>query len=183
MKFLLLSVFVMFSYGCVTVNANLYRPSSKTQATLAESKYKEISIGSVQSANAEVETVYARMATLKSPYKGTFAGYIKSALKIELQKAKIFAQNSDYEISCALQKNVVDANGISVGEGEIEAKFTVKENGGIVFDKVVSATHQWKSAFIAGFAVSAAKRSYPVLVRNLLINLFNDPEFISIIKL
>ena len=79
-------------------------------------------------------------------------------------------------------KNNINAGGLSVNDGQIEARFTVKRAGQVKYDKVQKIEKTWESSFVGAVAIPLAANNYPVMVQQLLKNLFSDPEFISAVK-
>lgn len=76
----------------------------------------------------------------------------------------------------------IDVTGFSEGNSFIKVNFVVSEDDAILFEKVISAEHNFDSSFIGAIAIPNGQRSYVELVQKLLKNLYSDEEFITAIK-
>ena len=110
---------------------------------------------------------------------GSYADYLATALRQELELARLLDAGSKTDVSGVLLKNDIAAGGLSINSGEIEAKFTVKRDGVVRYEAVKSATISWESSFAAAVAIPAAQQNYPRLVQKLLSSLFSDPAFLE----
>src|SRR5262249_31349699 len=106
-----------------------------------------------------------RGAKMVSPVGANYGDYIASALRQELELAKVFTPKSDTEITGTLLRNNINAGGVSVNDGQVEARFMVKRAGQLRFDKVKKAEMQWESSFAGAVAIPLAANNYTVLVQ------------------
>ena len=96
--------------------------------------------------------------------------------------AKLYDARSDTEISGALLRNHVDAGGLSVNEGQLEARFIVRRSGQERFNKIKRADHKWESSFAGAVAIPLAANNYTVMVQKLIGALVTDPDFVAALR-
>lgn len=173
----------IFMVGCAGPAPN-YSPSIANVEALKKGNIVASNVGSITVA-ASVQggtSVRLRANTMESPIGSNFGDYIANALRQELELAKLIDANSSTVVSGELFRNEMDSAGISTGEGQIEARFLVKRDGQIRFDKVKRADHKWESSFVGGIAIPNAIRAYPELVQKLITALVADAEFVNALK-
>jgi hypothetical protein len=66
--------------------------------------------------------------------------------------------------------------------GYIEARFVVKKDGQVTFDKTKRGSASWESSFVGAIAIPAAQSSYPLIVQDLLAKLYGDTDFQTALK-
>jgi hypothetical protein len=130
---------------------------------------------------ANANPISMRGSSLASPYEESYANYLAEAIKSELVLAGKLAPGSNVEISGVLLKNDIDA-GMSVGTGDIQARFLVKRDGQIRYDQVKTAQNKWESSFAAAVALPRAVQEYPRMVQALLSELYTDKAFLQALK-
>lgn len=133
-------------------------------------------------AKRDVNRLTIRGGSYVSPYNGSFVAYLQEAIRQELYDARLLDPNAAIEISGVLMRNELDGSGINVGIAEIEARFVVRRDGQVRYDKVKSARHEWESAFAGATAIPRAQQQYPTVVEKLLTTLYSDPDFVSALK-
>jgi len=126
-------------------------------------------------APARNDSISVRGKTM-TPAQGSYAAYLADAVSQELQLARVLSPAADSEISGVLLKNDMDA----AGTGVIEARFLVRNGGRVQFDKIKAVEHRWQASYLD--AIPRAQQEYAVLVRKLVTDLFNDPEFTAALK-
>jgi hypothetical protein len=119
---------------------------------------------------------------MTSPYGGSFSNYLAEAIKQELALAGKLKESADIEVSGVLLKNDIDVSGLSVGIGEIEARFIVKKNGISQYEAVKSVKTRFESSFMGAVAVPKGQQEYPNLVRALVGELLQDSLFVKALK-
>ncbi len=119
---------------------------------------------------------------MASPVGSDYAAYLAEALRQELVMAGKLDAQSKLEISGMLLKNDIDATGFSTAQGEIEARFVVRNDGQIRYDRVQLAKLAWESSFAGAVAIPKAQQQYPLMVQALLAQLLADSEFRTAIK-
>jgi hypothetical protein len=168
--------------GC-SIAAPKYNTDFNNASSLRRETLNLVRVGSVtkDAKSKNVENVTLRGGTLDSPY-GSYTAYLETALKQELEDARLLDPTSRINLNAVLIKNMVDATGISVGIAEIEARFIVQNTGETLYNKVKSARHTWESAFAGNTAIPAAQQNYPIVVQKLIGSLFSDQEFIAALR-
>ena len=116
--------------GCAGPAPN-YAPSIDNVEVLKKSGSSSGRVGQITVAPdlPSGKAVPLRANTMISPVGSNFGDYIAAALRQELEMAKLYDARSDTEISGALLRNHVDAGGLSVNEGQLEARFIVRRGG------------------------------------------------------
>jgi hypothetical protein len=123
-----------------------------------------------------------RAASMKSSVGGDYAAYLAEALRKELALATRLDPNSRLEISGVLLKNDIAAAGISTNSGEMQARFLVRRDGAVRYERTLDASLSWESSFFGGVAISAAQAAYPRLAQKLIGTLVADPAFQAAIR-
>lgn len=137
---------------------------------------------SVMPAMPGANAISLRANSMTSPVGAHYGDYLASALRQELELARLHNPQSPLEVSGQLLRNNIDAGGMSTNEGQIEARFIVKRADLVTYDKVKKAELKWDSAFAGAVAIPLAASNYPLMVQKLLNSLFSDPEFIFATK-
>jgi len=163
--------------GCA-VNAPAYSPSITNVSTLKNNGTAPIAVGafSVKSGVPGATTLSLRGNPMSSAIGGNYAGYLAEALRSELELARRIDPKATIEITGVLTRNELDA-GIAKGTGLIEARFVVRRDGQVKFDKIKNASAEWESAFAGPVAIPKAAQNYPLLVQSLLAALYGDADF------
>lgn len=110
---------------------------------------------------------------------GAFSTYLQDALVTELRNAGRFDDAAALRLSGTLTVNRLSAEGFSTGNATAGARFVLTRDGRVVYDKVITAQHEWESSFIGAIAIPAAVQGYPATVQKLVSQLFTDPAFIE----
>jgi hypothetical protein len=134
------------------------------------------------SSTQNLNKISIRGSKMTSPIGVSYGDYLSKALEAELKLAKLWSGVSSTVISGKLITNDIDATGFSKGYGDISAQFIVTRNNKIIFDKVISAKHQFDSSFVGAIAIPNAQQSYVDLTQKLIKNLFNNKEFIKALR-
>ncbi|HJW81444.1 MAG TPA: hypothetical protein VJ396_04295 [Acidiferrobacterales bacterium] len=180
----LVSLLGLLGTGCTTVLAPQYSASIENVQKLKDGGNYTAKVGTFTSTSGpgNENTISLRAASLASPYQDTFAGYLAEAIKTELVLAGKMAPGSDVDISGVLLKNNLDIGGMSLGLGDIQARFVVKRNGQVRYDQIKSAHSEWESSFAGMVAIPRAVQEYPRLVQSLLGALYSDKAFVQALK-
>jgi hypothetical protein len=167
--------------GCSTP-APPYSVSIPNVQTLKNTNSAAVGVGEFTAQRpANNDSIGIRAGSMTSP-KGTFAAYVQDALTQELAEAKLFDAKSGIQVTAVLTKNDISGAGIITNSAEIEARFTVKRGGNVVFDKVKAARTEWESSFAGPIAIPRAMQNYPNVVSALLKQLYDDKDFVDAIK-
>jgi hypothetical protein len=166
------------STGCA-VKANNYQPSISNVELINKAGSAKLAAGdfTVQAGATGATSITLRTTSMTPPETADYAGYIANALKSELDLAKRLDPKSSIQITGVLLKNDIAAGGMSKNSGEIEARFVVRRDGAVAFDKTKRVTDEWESSFAAAIAIPKAQQQYPVLVQKLLESLYADADF------
>ncbi len=168
--------------GCAT-KAPPYQPSIDNVQQLKAVAPKGVKLGEftvdVDAKNAT--SIGIRASSMSSSVGSNYADYVAQALRDELSLAGRIDPNSNIEISGVLMGTDIDT-GMAKGSGYIEARFMVKNQGKVRFDKIKRGESSWESSFIGAIAIPRAEQSYPSVVQNLLTNLYSDPDFQQSLK-
>lgn len=169
--------------GCAT-KAPPYQPSIDNVNVLKKAGASTASVGGFTSAPGAPGAlgISLRAADMTPPNGGNYAQYLEEAMKIELDLAKRLDPKANIAISAVLVKNIINAGGISTNNGEIEARFVVRRDGEVRFEKTKRSTAEWESSFVGAVAIPKAIQQYPLLVQSLLGSLYADPEFQAAIR-
>jgi hypothetical protein len=186
MRFLLattLALVTLLGSGCAMM-APSYSPSLENVQRIKDSGTSGVKTGAFTSQPGpnNPATISLRGSTLVSPQGESYALYLADAIKQELSLAGKFKPDAAVEVGGVLLKNDISIGSFVTGKGEIEARFTVKRQDRIVFDKQFAAQTQWESSFAGAVAIPKGQQEYPRLVQTLIRSLLADPDFINAIK-
>jgi len=172
-----------FLVGCAGPAPN-YAPSIDNVETLKKIEGASVKTGTigVTAGMPGAAALSLRANTMTSPVGKNYGDYIAAALRQELELAKLYNPQSGVEISGTLLKNNIDAGGLSTNAGQIEARFVVKANGQVRFDKVKRIERKWESAFAGAVAIPLAANNYAPMVQSLIASLVSDPDFVKAIR-
>lgn len=177
------AVLVALTVSACTLKADPYSFSPENVQTLKDAGSDKVRLGAFGRAPglSESAEIYLRGSSMVSPY-GDFTLYLQEAIRQELQEAGRLSTNAATEVSGTLIRHMFDGSGLSVGEGEMHARITVKQAGSLLYDKVHVARIAWPSSFAAAVAIPRAMNEYPNLVHKLVRSLLDDPAFLQAIN-
>jgi hypothetical protein len=183
LAWLAMSMSVVLSYGCAAPSRP-YQASINNVQLFKNATKEKLNVGTVgiDDKVSGNKSVSMRANSMTSNVGEHFGDYLKDALKQDLQLAGLFDASSSIQITGTLLKNNIDAGGFSENSGQIEARFLVKRNEAVKYDKVKSTTHSWPSEFAAMVAIPLAFNNYTVLVQKLISELAKDPDFVLSLK-
>ncbi|WP_199100994.1 hypothetical protein, partial [Dyella sp. ASV21] len=158
-----------------------YKPPIANTESLLKHQGDKLDVGQVV---AESGVPNTRLAVRASALEGTgpdhtFSAYLQEALVSELQAAGRLDHHAATRIDATLTRNELDSSGFSKGMANLGARFVVIRDGHPIYDKTLTAEHEWESSFLGGVAIPAAIQNYPVVVQKLVGKLFLDPDFIK----
>lgn len=176
-------ILAMLFSGCAH-KASEYKADFSSINELKEFNLKSMSVSKCyyEKNNPEVTQIGLRGSTMISPYEGNFADYLEFALKEHLQSAQLFDKQSKYSVSGIFIKNHFSANGLATGNANLSAKFILKLDNKIIFEKVYEIEYQWESSFFGAVAIPNALQNYPLAVQKLINKLMSDKDFLNHIK-
>lgn len=169
--------------GCATFAVPAYSPDYPTLDRLKTARLAPVAIQpfAPQDPAAPVNVLTLRGAPF-APAKGTFAGYIETAMRQDLAELRRLDPQAPTQLSATLLRNDFDFSGLSVGTGTIELRVVITRAGQTRLDKTYSASGQYESHLAANVAVPRAQAEYPSLVRRLLRNVYADAAFIAALQ-
>lgn len=116
-----------------------------------------------------------------SPAGGSFAIQLRDQLAAELKAAGLESTSAKVVVSGVVTDNALEA-GISTGNATLAARFQVRRDDKVTFEKEIAVTSTWESSFVAAIAVPTAFNNYGTLFKDLIGKLLDDPEFRSAVK-
>lgn len=111
-----------------------------------------------------------------SPAKGSWSQLLKDTLVVELTAAGLYDPASRFVIEGQLTDSRIDA-AIGTGTGRLSARFTVANQGRVVYDKDLAVDARWDSSFVGAIAIPEAMNQYGALHKALVAKLVDDPDF------
>lgn len=153
-----------------------YVSQPQVQSTLRNGDFQPAAVDPFDAATPKLESLTMRGNPLK-PASGTFSGDLATALKIELDEARLLDDASTIRIDGRLLRNELSSAGFATGSALIEAEFVVAREGSEVYRSVKQATHQWESSFAGAKAIPAAMQGYLASTQKLIATLIEDPQF------
>ena len=174
--------FVTLVSGCA-LQAPRYQPSIDNVEILKKSA-GTVALGAftVQSGATGASSVTLRASPMSSPVGSDYAAYLADALQQDLTLAGKLDSKSKIVISGLLLKNDISAGGFVTNSGEIEARFTVTNNGQQRYSQVKRAELSWDSSILGAVAIPKAQQQYPQIVQRLLAMLLSDADFLAALK-
>ena len=167
--------------GCAT-RTPIYNPSPESTQRLQNANVQPVKVGDFTAEATASNTSIALRAATMEPAQGTYAKYLAEAVRNELELVKLYSPASTTEISGVLLRNEMNTGLAVTGEGLIEARFIVRRDGSVRFDKTKLAGITWDSNFVGAIAIPRAQQEYPRLVQKLVGDLFSDPDFVAALK-
>ena len=167
--------------GCAAKAPN-YNPNPESAQKLQAARVQSAAVGEFKAdANVSDTSIGLRASTMV-PEQGTYSQYLADAIKNELDLVKLYSPSSTTVISGVLMKNEMNTGVAMTGEGAIEARFVVKRDGAVRFDKLKKAAIQWDTNYFGAIAIPRARNEYTRLVQTLVAELFSDPDFVAALK-
>lgn len=175
-------VAAIFMVGCAAP-APGYRPLVDNVEILKNSA-NPVALGkfTVKAGAPGATSIGLRASNMVTPVGSSYADYLADALRQELVMAGKLDPKSQTEISGELLKNDIAAGGLSTNSGEIEARFVVRDQTRVRYDKTQRSEMTWDSSFVGAIAIPKAREQYPLLVQQLLGHLMSDADFQAALK-
>ncbi|MEK8051775.1 hypothetical protein AACH10_16105 [Ideonella sp. DXS22W] len=174
---------VSLALGGCALQAPGYTPSIDHVETLKK-RAVPVALGAftVQTGATGATAIGLRGSPMSSSVGGDYAAYLAEALRQELMLAGKLDAKSRIVIGGLLLKNDIAAGGLATNSGEIEARFTVTQDGRERYNRVKRATQSWESSFVGAVAIPKAQQQYPLLVQQLLTELLADGDFLAALQ-
>lgn len=181
-KFGSLAATALLVTGCAQFLAGPYTADFQALDRMKATKPDTLAIAAVQPTDRahSVNRLSLRGAALLSP-SGTFSKYLEDALVSDLKEARIYDAASRTVLHAVILKNEVDIVGVSVGHATMEVQLRITHDGQPRLDKRYSASVSFDSHFMGSIAIPAGQTAYASVVRELLRNMYSDPQFTAAI--
>jgi len=167
--------------GCAAKAPN-YNPNPESAQKLQAARVQPVAVGEFTADASVSNTSIGLRASTMVPEQGTYTKYLADAIKNELELVKLYSATSNTVISGVLMKNDMNTGVAMTGEGAIEARFVVKRDGVVRFDKLKKAAIQWDTNYFGAIAIPRARNEYTRLVQTLVAELFSDADFVAALK-
>ena len=172
----------LLASGCAQYLAGPYSADYQALDRMKAAKPGTAAVATVQPVEPAhpVNRLSLRGAVLVSP-SGTFAKYLENALIADLKEAQAYDPASRTVLSAVILKNDLDIAGFSTGTASMEIQLSVKRDGQPRLDKRYQAGISFESHFMGNIALPAGQAAYAGVVRELLRNVYADPQFVAAI--
>lgn len=172
----------LLASGCAQYLAGPYSADYETLDRMKAAKPGTAAVATVQPVEPThpVNRLSMRGAALLSP-SGTFAKYLEDALIADLKEAQAYDAASRTVLHAVILKNDLDVSGVSTGSATMEVQLSVTRDGQRRLDKRYQAAISFDSHFMGNIAVPAGQAAYSGVVRQLLRNVYADPQFVAAI--
>ena len=164
-----------------TLKVPPYNADIGNVSKLKKATNEPLSLGKIES-EKKLNKLSLRGSPLISSVGTSYGQYIENALQQELELAKLWSGVAKKQVSGKVIAQDIDISGFSEGSAFLKVNFIVSEEGATLYDKVITAEHNFDSSFMGSIAIPNGQRSYVELVQKLLSNLYSDKEFIASLK-
>lgn len=175
---LIVCTFACVSSGCGYTASN-YSASVRNieQLRVAVPPGAAIKVGKFESPNGPVTSVSCRLNPMTLPDNGTYEEYIREAIINELRLAGGYSETSSTEMRVLV--NAIDASSSLLG-GSWDIKLTFSADGIQPF--TVQHKHEFKTSYDGDTTCERAGASLVPAVQGLIGKLFNDGNFLVILR-
>lgn len=177
-----LSIAVLAS-GCMTL-APPY-PASTANATSAAALGAPVALGTFKHApgrEADLKALRARAQMFASPVNDSYADYVAGAVRADLAAGGKLDAGSPRVLSGVLERNEVSADSLLKNSATVTVTFRLDDARSKRFEKSMTSTEEWESAYLGSIAIPRAIQHYVATVQKLIGQLFSDPDFIAATK-
>lgn len=178
-KMLLVPMFALLLQGC-GMTMTRYEPSFDNVQKLKQTPPLHAISNPQVTAESGEGSLMVRANPIKSP-TGSIPAHIQDAITEELRKAGLLDPNATRHLQVLVVKNQLNA-GMGTGDGKIAARFTILDGKNVVYDATKEVSHQWSSSFFGFIAIPNATNAYNPMLKDLLKDLYSDPQFIQALK-
>lgn len=166
--------------GCETTNSIPYKASTSNVISLQQklqTQGKKVSVGNIVSAAGVVDNPMCRlMGPVKVSPGKTLPQYIKEAFQEELFMAQVYQADS----SNIIEGKIESLSFSSVSPANWDITMSVKSNNSPGYS--VSVKYPFDTSFSAYSACKNVADSFGPAVQELLKQVVNDPQFVSLVK-
>lgn len=173
-------VLLVLLFGCTTVMPPPMASGENSQA-LRAANLTPTNVGMFKLATGRPPSMDTELSgglrggNISAP-SGSYSQHLKEALKAELQSAGLLDLQSRYVIEGQLIDSKIDA-AIGTGTARLAARFQVKREGQVLFDKELVVEDSWDSSFMGAVAIPRAIEHYGATYKSLVGKLLNDSDF------
>lgn len=178
-KSLLLIPLILVLQGCGVAMTRYEANFANVQQLKQNAPLQAVEPAQVQ-AGKGLESLTVRANPIRSP-SGSIPLHIQQAINDELGHAGLLDSKSPRHLDVLVLKSNLTA-GSSTGNGELQARFTLRNSDQVIYEQTKAVTRTWQSSFIGAVAIPAAANSYNPMVQDLLKSLYSDPLFIQAMK-
>lgn len=173
----------VFMVGCAGPAPN-YVPSVENVERLKKIEASAAKVGAFvpKAGMPNADSMGLRASSMVSPVGKNYGDYLAAALRTELEMARLYDPAAPIEVFGTLLHNNINAGGIRTNDGQLEAQFVVKYDAEVRYDKIKKITREWEGSFAGAVAIPQAANNYPLMVQQLLAELFTDPDFVLAVK-
>lgn len=176
---------VVLVTGCASVTLPAPAASAGNVERLKAANPAPIGVGEFKSAPGKAaeadKGLSIRGTNSIAPAGGSFALQLRDQLTSELKGAGLLSSDGRIVVSGTVTDNQLDA-GVGTGSARLAARFQVRRDGALRYDKELVSTSTWESSFMAGIAVPAAFNQYGAIYQKLVGQLLDDADFRAAVK-
>ena len=176
---LLIPMLVLLLQGC-GMTMTRYEPSFENVQKLKQTPPLHAVSNPLVTAESGEGSLTVRANPVRSP-SGSIPAHIQDAITEELRKAGLLDPQAQRQLKVLVVKNNLSA-GMGTGEGQIAARFTLINGQNVVYDATKNVSSQWSSSFFGFIAIPNAVNAYNPMLRDLLKELYSDPQFIQALE-
>lgn len=176
---LLIPMLALLLQGC-GMTMTRYEPSYENVQKLKQTPPLHAISNPQVTAETGEGSLFVRANPVHSP-SGSIPAHIQDAISEELRKAGLLDPQAQRQLKVRVVKNQLSA-GMGTGDGELAARFTLLNGNDVVYEATKNVTRQWSSSFFGFIAIPNAVNAYNPMLRDLLKDLYSDPQFIQALK-
>jgi hypothetical protein len=176
---LLIPMLALLLQGC-GMTMTRYEPSFENVQKLKQTPPLHAISNPQVTAESGEGSLVVRANPVRSP-SGSIPAHIQDAITEELRKAGLLDPQAQRQLKVLVVKNELSA-GMGTGDGKLAARFTLLNGNDVVYDATKNVSSQWSSSFFGFIAIPNAVNAYNPMLRDLLKELYSDPQFIQALK-
>jgi len=170
--------------ACISIQMPAPTASAGNVEKLRAAKIAPVATGSFVLAAGKPAEMDKSLSGLRGssmqPNSGSFALHLRDELVTELKAAGLYDTASKNVIEGQLTDSMIDA-AIGTGKGRLAARFSVKRDGKVVFERELAAEASWESSFVGATAIPMAMNQYGALYKSLIAKLIDDADFRAVL--
>ncbi len=180
LRYSVILLLTLVTAGCASFKAPAYSPDYQVLDRLKNKSLVNVSVAPVepQDPKAKVNQVDLRAMSL-STEQGTFSAYLEHSMIQDLTELGIYRPNSNVQIKATLIENDMDLSSFSKGYGKMVVDLEIQKSSVVTFSRRYIGETEFESSLAGAIAIPKAQSEYPYLVRELLKQIYSDPEFIK----